>query len=348
MTREFLNQEIVADLLRVKEDGILYKRESQALEFKESFNLAGLGDYYRDFAAFSNNRGGYMIFGIKDRPRRERTGLSKKAKEQFDKLDPETVTGHLLDIFSGNIIWEHDIFKVDGKYFGVFYIHQAYEKPIICKKDEGKDQILKNGDIYYRYGGRTQRIQASELEIIINERTQRINQRWIDLVQRIGSAGPENAAILDTEKGLVENDSKTLVIDESLLGQIQWLKEGEFKERKGAKALKLVGNVHAVDAIEVERKIKEDQLKMYPLSATELVKEVKKRKPEIKQPEIYDIIKDNEIKDNKDYSDYIFRNVQQQKNYEEKGTLPKGITSIYKSSAVDVIVKIYENQAKAA
>lgn len=40
-----LNQDIIEDLLKLKDDGNLYHRESQCLEFKESFNLAGLADY---------------------------------------------------------------------------------------------------------------------------------------------------------------------------------------------------------------------------------------------------------------------------------------------------------------
>ncbi len=48
----------VAEYVRVLEDGRLFHRESQSLEFKEQFNFAGLADYCRDFAAFANNRGG--------------------------------------------------------------------------------------------------------------------------------------------------------------------------------------------------------------------------------------------------------------------------------------------------
>jgi predicted HTH transcriptional regulator len=51
------------------QDKYLYHREGQELEFKEQFNLAGLVDYFRDFAAFANNRGRYLIFGVKDSPR---------------------------------------------------------------------------------------------------------------------------------------------------------------------------------------------------------------------------------------------------------------------------------------
>src|SRR5690606_1865793 len=339
-----IDEENIKELLRTKVGGGLHHREGQELEFKESFNLAGLADYFRDFAAFANNKGGYLIFGVKDRPRRELIGLSEKAIKQFDKLDPEIVTGYLLDIFKGDIEWEHDIFKIDELSFGAFYIHQAGVKPVICAKDEGKDQVLKNGEIYYRYGGRTQKIQATELETIINQRIEQTNNQWLDLVQKIGQSGPANAAILDTEKGIIEKkDSQILVVDEELVRGIQWIKEGEFKEKKGAKTLKLVGEVSPIDHVEVIKRVKENRLKEYPLTASELVKEIKKNVPAIKQPEIYSILKDNDVKNNKEYSTYVFRNNGQEEAYEKDGLLPAGIPSIYKPSAVELVERLYKN-----
>lgn len=82
-------------------------------------------------------------------------------------------------------------------------MREAREKPVIAKKDEGKKQIIKNGEVYYRYGGRTHKIQYAELASIINRRIQQNNHDWQDLVQKIGAAGPANAAILDTERSII-------------------------------------------------------------------------------------------------------------------------------------------------
>lgn len=346
---ENLNSKIINDILKLKDDGNLYRRESQYLEFKESFNLAGLADYYRDFAAFANNKGGYLIFGVKDRPKRELVGLKENAVEQFDKLDPETVTGHLLDIFKGDIEWEHDIFNVNGLSFGAFYINPAGVKPIICAKDEGKEQVLKNGEIYFRYGGRTQKILAAELEVIINQRIEQTNNQWMDLVQKIGRSGPANAAILDTEKGIIEKkESQILVVDEELVRGIKWIKEGEFKEKKGAKTLKLVGEVSPVDQIEVIKRVRESKLKDYPLTANQLIAEVKKIIPTIKRPQIYSILKENDIKNNKEYSTYVFRNNGQEVLYEKEGIVPSGIPSIYKPGTISLVERIYKNNGESA
>jgi len=342
---KYLNQNIVEELLKVKSDGILYHRESQLLEFKESFNFAGLADYFRDFSAFANNKGGYLLFGIKDRPRRELVGLSQKAKEQFDKLDPAIISGYLLDIFSSIMEWENDIFQINDLWFAVFYVYEAEEKPIICKKDEGREKVLKNGEIYFRYGGRTPKIQFGELELIIKKRIEQNNLQWLDLVQKIGKSGPQNAAILDTEKGLIEKEkSQILVIDEKLAKEIQWIKTGEFSETKGEKTLKLVGEVQPMNSVEVVKRVKENRLREYPLSFRQLETKVNKAITTIKQNELHTIIRENNIKENKEYSTYSFRNKQQEDNYEKKGVIATGTSSIYKTNTIDLIVRIYKNE----
>lgn len=244
----------IREMLRVV-GGRLYHREGQELEFKEQFNLAGLADYFRDFAAFSNNRGGYLIFGVKDSPRVP-IGLTPSALDQFNKIDPEKITGFLLELFSADIRWEQVVVECDSKSFGVFRIFEADTKPVIAKKDEGKDQIIKNGEIYYRYGGRTQKIQYAELQSIIERRVQQNNKQWLDLMSKIGKAGPQNAAILDTERALIEkDDTKILVLDEDLANKLKFIKEG-FVRQKGETTLKLVGDVVPVDKIEVIRKVR--------------------------------------------------------------------------------------------
>jgi len=338
-----IDESYVAELLRKKGD-YLYHREGQELEFKEQFNFAGLADYYRDFAAFANNRGGYLIFGVLDSPRLP-NGLSQSSLQQFNKVDPQVISGHLLEIFSSDIKWEQIVVELYGKSFGVFRIYEANIKPVIAKKDEGKDQTIKNGEIYYRYGGRTQKIQFAELENIINRRVEQNNNQWIDLMKKIGRAGPQNAAIVDTEKGIVEKDgARILVLDESLAGKLKFIKEGEFVEKDGATALKLVGDIVPIDKVEVVQRIRENLTKQYPLSAMELVDEVKKILPSVKQGEVWRAIADNDLKNNPDYSAYNFRNKRQEDEYKNTGRIPSGTPNIYNQKTVDFLVKVLKNQ----
>jgi len=339
-----IDENIILELLRTSLEGGLHHREGQELEFKEQFNLAGLADYFRDFAAFSNNKGGYLIFGVSDSPRKLK-GLSETSVDQFEKIDPEKITGFLLDIFSGNISWEQIKIKHKGKFFGVFKITASVVKPVIAKKDEGKDQLIKNGDIYYRYGGRTQKIQYAELESIINKRIEQNNNQWLDLMSKIGKAGPSNAAILDTEKSIIEkDDAKILVLDEALANKFKFIKEGEFNEKKGAITLKLVGDIVPVNKIEVVKKVKENLLKEYPFSAKDLVAEVKKQYSDCTETNIWDVIKDNDLKNNIDYSAYNYRNKKHEDEHKTNGKLPNGTPNIYNSKAADYIVKVLRSK----
>ena len=314
----------IKELLRLRSDGNLRHRESQTLEFKESFNFAGLSEYFRDFAAFANNKGGWLIFGVKDRPKRELIGLSDKSVEQFDKIDPEKISGFLLNLFSGDIVWEHDIVEINSMNFGVFFIEEAKVKPIICKKDEGE---IRNGEIYFRYGGRTHR-------------------QWMDLVSKIGKSGPQNAAILDLNNGSIAKDnSQILVVDEKLLKGINWIKEGSFDEKSGEPTLKLVGEVQPIDTVEVIRTERINRLREYPLSAKELAEKIK-NKIHINTNDIWRIINQNGIKNNPDYSIFNFRNKKQEEQYDMDGVIPNGVPSIYKESTVDLIITIYKNERK--
>lgn len=333
-----IDQNHICELLRVK-GKYLYHREGQELEFKEQFNLAGLADYFRDFAAFANNRGGYLIFGVKDSPRVP-TGLSDSSLEQFEKVDPEKITGFLLEIFSPDIWWEQATVSIGDNSFGVWRVYQAGTRPIIAKKGEGKDNVIKNGEVYYRYAGRTQKIQFAELETIINRRIEQNNNQWLDLMKKIGHAGPQNAAILDTEKSLIEKgDARILVLDEDLAHKLKFIKEGQFVQKDGATTLRLVGDLVPVDKVEVVKKVQEDLLKSYPFTATQLADAVKQATPSVNRNTIWQTITENDLKQNRDYAAYIFPNQSRQESYERTGRAGSA-PSIYNQRAIDFLVNV--------
>lgn len=339
-----IQEDRVHQYLRVNDDGRLHHREGQELEFKEQFNLSALADYYKDFAAFANNRGGYLIFGVKDKPRVP-AGMSEKSIDLFDKIDPQIISGHLLQIFSCNICWSQDCFEIEGKKFGVFYIEPSTEKPIIAAKDEGKDNLIKSGEIYYRYGGRTQKIQGAELQAIIAHRLEQNNQQWMDLLGKIGKAGPQNAAILDTESGVISKDkAQILVMDQALVSKLKFIKEGHFVENEGASALKLIGDVSPINQVEIVQHVKENLTKTYPLSATQLADQVKARVPGIGRNDVWKCLTENDVKTNLDYAAYNFRNKQQEDDFKKSGNVPTVTPIIYKASTVDYVANILKNR----
>jgi len=317
----------------------LIHHESQDIVFKEQFNYAGLSEYYRDFAAFANNAGGFLIFGVTNCPR-TLVGLNNKSIEQFEKLDPERISGHLLEIFSSNIDWEQDLIDHVNKKFGIFFVKEAINKPIIAKKDEGNDQIIKNADIFFRYIGRTQKIQHAELHSIIQKRIDDNNRYWSELISKIAKIGPSNAVILDTKKGTIEKtDKQILVIDEALAEKIKFIKEGNFNEKIGATALKLSGSANSINTVEVVKFQKRNLLELYPLTFTQMIAAIKEKIP-ANQSQIYKIIKENKLKEDENYSSYVFRSKSHEEEYKISKKIVSGTPSIYNQKLVDFVVNI--------
>ena len=343
-----LQEKTIKDLLKCNNKGVPFHRESLTLEFKEQFHLASLAEYFKDFAAFANNKGGFLVFGVKDLPNRSLIGLSDESLKRFENIDEARITKFLNDAFSPSIVWERTIFEARGKKFGVFHIEQSRQKPVIAKKNTGgqelsRDKKIYEGEIYYRYGGRTQKIGYTELQNIINEKAEDINKQWQNLTARIGKVGPGNAAILDSERGLISKGQKThLIIDQELAKKIKFIREGEFDEKAGATTLKLVGDVKAAGSVEVTKILEKQLIDKYPYSYSKLEKKIKGLRTNVKAYQIQKIIKENDIKGDKRYSDYNFRTKEHKDLYEKTGKLPNSANSIYNEDAVKFILRIID------
>ena len=137
-----------------------------------------------------------------------------------------------------------------------------------------------------------------------------------------------------------------LVLDEGLAEKLRFVKEGQFVEKDGAATLKLVGDVVPIEKVEVVKRVKEHLTDAYPLSAKELLAEVKNAFPGANANHVWDVIRDNEMKANLDYSAFNFRNKMQEDEYQASGKVPSGTPSIYNHDAVGFIVKVLQGQQK--
>ena len=216
--------------------------EGITVEYKESFGWKSLSEYFKAMAAFSNRDGGYIIFGIKDKPH-ELLGLKSEALKRFEEIDNQVWSTHLREHFSPEIIWEKIIFNFEGNNYGVLYTYSAKEKPVICKKDADE---LRKGAIYYRYNSQNSEIDYPELHNTIEEEKNKINSIWMQTIRQIGDSGVTKTALLDLKSGEMTGANTSLYIDESLLNDISFVQEGSFVETGGNPALKVVGQVQTV------------------------------------------------------------------------------------------------------
>lgn len=247
-----LSADILTNLFRTSpaDEYRIINRESVTIEFKESYNNAGIAQYFKTIASFANNIGGYLIFGVGDKPRRL-IGLKGKSLEQFETLKVEEFTKALMDYFSPSIRWEHCTFEFKGLSFGVIYVYALKKKPCVCKKtydNPNPKYTLKEGDIYFRYGGRSERIKYDELIAILEFNRISEENKWMSLIQKIAKIGIDNAMVFNTETGDLSSNGRSIIFDEVLLEKIQFIKEGEFVEVKGQPTLRLVGDIESMSS----------------------------------------------------------------------------------------------------
>lgn len=229
-------------MLDLNDRGQIRQRESQALEFKESFRLGdALLEYLRTIVGMANNGGGSIVFGVSNNPRLP-IGLTDS---RFVSFDPRDLNRYVLDYFSSDIDWSLSTFEIGGVTLGMISVNQAVVRPIVCTRTHpGKN--LREGAVYYRYRGETREIKAPELVALLQHERDKERQLWIKHIQSIATVGPQAAHILDLQNKNIDFGNAKVMIDESLLGKIKLIKEGQFSEREGAPTLRLLGDIDGV------------------------------------------------------------------------------------------------------
>ncbi|WP_338179443.1 AlbA family DNA-binding domain-containing protein [Thalassospira tepidiphila] len=321
-----VDDNLLLELLPLKKDSKTHLdiSETNKIECKEGFNLP-----LKTVAAFANNKGGYLVLGVAAKSG-EIKGIPSAKIKQFDYNKWNQSVRSNLGI---EIEFHHKFLNFGEKKIAVFHVAEAHTKPVIfIKAADG----ISEGHIYYRYAGEDRLIAPSDLQRLIEERVRKNSEAILSKhISNILRAGVENAAVLDLRTGEVEGKSGGFYIDETILPKISFIKEGQFSEKSGAPTLKLVGDVETT-SLKVSYQ-KEDILKQYPYSWTDVYTAIRKENSEATPNRINKIIKENGIKSNPTYSHYIFTKAKQQKEYEKKNKLPKSITSSYNSKAIEFI-----------
>ena len=249
--------------------GYLKKRESAVLEYKQNFQKGdNLLKYLKTLVGMANNKGGMIMFGVQDSPHIP-LGMTTT---RFQEIDPKDIDSRLREFFAPSIKWHSDVVEKefdDGskRIFGFLLVEEAEEKPIVCKKS--KDGLLREGAIYYRYRGETKEIEYPELNTLLEKEREKERILWIQHIQRIALVGPRQINILDRYNGEISYGDRRVLIDKSLINQLNFIQEGHFteKEGEGVPTLKLVGTIDGL--IDVDNSII-DTNAVYPLTTKEL------------------------------------------------------------------------------
>ncbi len=247
-------------LANIDETGKLKSRESNNIEFKENFNKSNYPKYAKTMASYSNNRGGYIVFGVTDKPRT----VKGMQNANFDNMEQEKFTETLNSFFSPEIEWECGTFTIitensedsaESKKIGWIYTEESLNKPVIAQKNCDGEKF-SNGDILYRYRARSQKIKYSELNHIIEENVRNERDRLFKLFDTIRKSETANLGIVNYTNGKfttpygidVEFDRKLVA---QVLKKAKFIKEGSFNETEGIPVIKVTGNIDLAEEVPV-------------------------------------------------------------------------------------------------
>lgn len=246
----------LSNILKIKNetDNILDIDETSIFECKENFH-ADVRSLIKPLISFANNSGGYILYGVKDGTW-EITGLSAKKIADFNSWDFEKLSANILNFANCGLKVSKKTYHIANKDIGILHVQRAGKRPIIMNSNDGDISV---GQIYYRYPACSRLIASTELDEIIEDRINSMISTTLSRhIENIIKNGIENTAILNLKTGEVEGKSGNFVIEEELLSKIQFIKEGEFVEKKGAPALKLMGNLKPITTIaekEIEKEV---------------------------------------------------------------------------------------------
>lgn len=237
--------------------GTLKSRESNTVEFKESFNKNNTAKYAKTMAAYSNNRGGYIIFGVKNRPRKI-VGLKN---DNFENMSQEQFSESINSLFAPAMNWDCGTIEFpenDGETalkIGWIYTAEAEDKPVIAQKSNDGEKI-NSGDVYYRYRARSEKIKSSEMNRIIEERITKERNRLLKLFEVIRESKTTLLGIVDYSKGKISTPhgvdvalNRKLVTE--ILKKAKFIKEGSFNETNGLPVIKVTGNIDLAEEVPV-------------------------------------------------------------------------------------------------
>ncbi|MFC3182540.1 AlbA family DNA-binding domain-containing protein [Cypionkella sinensis] len=221
-------------------DWFLADGETSDQECKAEFNPRRLEPIVRAIAALANNRGGRVFVGVQNTDCRV-VGMPNSS---FQDTDIVRITDKVKTLLTPTPDFAKEVINLGGLVVGVIHVEKYPHPPVIvCKDAEG----LEDGTILFRYPGQSGKIKFGDLLAMLRERDRAATQILLASATRLSEIGADRALIVDTEKGELDAGSKRIVIDRALADQLNFIREGEFEERAGAPALRLVGDVHAVD-----------------------------------------------------------------------------------------------------
>ena len=226
-----------------RSDGNWYLRdgETSQQECKELFDPNKMNSILKAIAALSNNKGGFIFIGVED-AQLQAVGMPDTS---FQDTDIVQISQKVKTFLTPTPDFTKVTVNLGGVNIGVIYVEKYGEPPVIVSIDSDG---LESGTILFRSPSQSAKISAGDLLIILRERDQASQSKFLKSAQLVADIGLQNSLIVDTKAGTIEADDTRVTIDRGLADQLEFIREGEFEEVEGAPALRLIGDVRAIDS----------------------------------------------------------------------------------------------------
>lgn len=227
--------------------------ETDRVECKRSFSLRNAAPWLRAAAALANNRGGYVFFGVADKDDNGACRVIGLSGSEFRDADPGEITARLQSSFQPTPRTQKATIEIGGMTIGVLHIERHESRPVIATKNDGGGAEIKEGDIFYRYPGASRRISYGDLRALLDERDVRVREAVLPMVQRLLELGPDRAMVADLAAAKLIDGKTSIELSDEIVERLAVIKEGEFEEKAGAPALRLIGDVKAATPVMVRK-----------------------------------------------------------------------------------------------
>jgi hypothetical protein len=224
--------------------------ESTQREFKQTYEATKVPRYLKTLAAFANNHGGALFFGISDSPR------TILGVNEVDMPDPADWQNRLRSHFEPAILTDVHVFEAAGRTVVAITVPQSAFRPVICSKAAGEtfqkggktvqQPVLQQGAIYFRYAGSNEPIRFAELSEILRDRDDRRLKAFLQNVRMMHRLGVETVGVVDLGVGQGLADGAQVYLSEEAARKLNVIDRGRFVEsdQEGERAFVVAGTIH--------------------------------------------------------------------------------------------------------
>jgi hypothetical protein len=229
--------------LRVK------SRESSSKEFKQTLDKNALAAYAKSLVAFSNSKGGVIIYGITDKHRK------------ICGIDPSQIPDEaqwvdfLRNHFDPLIDVDTKIYEVSNQHVYAISVGCSSRRPVLCRKNLTKTiadkkgardvLILQEGAIYYRYAGQSRLIGYPELVELLEERDNHRILTFMENLRIMQKVGFDRIGVVDVSLAAKPGKETRLYVSKETAKSLNFIDQGRLveTESEGAPAYVVMGTV---------------------------------------------------------------------------------------------------------